>query len=112
VAFSSSGLHDADFNEILLRSINSTISGLLGSGVLAALHTHLIKNYSVVPEQVPYRLDTLFDILENVLGIQSARTIGWAIARDFYSRIGLPFTATADFTLKDYIDRAKKELAK
>ncbi|HUK51540.1 MAG TPA: hypothetical protein VLV18_10920 [Terriglobales bacterium] len=65
----------------------------------------------MVQDEIPYQLDTLFGILENVLGVPSAKTIGWAIARDFYSRVGIPFKAKENYTLKDYLDIAKKNLA-
>ena len=100
-----------DFNATVLLSINDTISSLLGDSVLTALHTHLQENYGMVQEEIPYQIDTLFGILENVLGVPSAKTIGWAIARDFYSRVGIPFTAKENCTLKDYLEIAKKDLA-
>ena len=107
----SHGRGNTDFNATVLLAVNDTISSILGTAVLSALHTHLTENYRVLPEEIPYRLDTLFGVLENVLGVPSAKTIGWAIARDVYSRIGLRFTARENFTLKDYLEIAKKELA-
>jgi hypothetical protein len=99
---------EREFNAKLLKSIDQTLTDLLGQAVLEALHQHLRELYDVIPDEVPYRLETLFEVLEYTFGVTSTKTIGRAIARDFYARIGLRFTETENYSLRDYVEQAKK----
>ena len=103
---------EPDFNGKLRAAIDETIIDLLGKSVLAALQDHLLKHYAVTPDEIPYRLDTMFESLERVFGVTGARTIGWTIARKLYLKIGLPFVEHENYRLEDYIEDAKKMLSR
>jgi len=107
----SSSVPERDFNVKLLKSINDTISDLLGQAVLEALHQHLKELYDVIPDEIPYRLETLFEVLEYTFGVAATKTIGRAITRNFYAGIGLRFVDIENYGLQNYVEQAKKELS-
>lgn len=103
---------EREFDGKLLKSIDLTLSDLLGQAVLEALHRHLKELYDLIPDEVPYHLETLFEVLEYTLGVTATKTIGRAIARDFYARIGLRYVDIENYGLEDYVEQAKKELSR
>ena len=100
-----------DFNGTLNKAISETIAGVLGPNVLDTLYHVLEEKYSVTSDELPYRLETIWEILENGLGYDSSRTVGRSIARLFYSKVGLQFTAYPGWRLQEYVNDAKKRLA-
>jgi len=94
----------------LVESIDETITDLLGRAVVDALYVRLQTNHSISRDEVPYRLDTLFAILEKILGVRSSQTIAKAIARKVYLKLGLEFTGNPSHTLLEYVDQAKMKL--
>jgi hypothetical protein len=101
----------ADFHEKLQATIDDTITHLLGESVNEILREHLTKEYDLTPDKIPYRLDTFVDVLDIVFGVAGSRTIGWAIARDFSTKIGLRFVESENFRLQDYLDQVKKTIS-
>jgi len=99
-----------EFNEEVKRAIDGALFSLVGQGVLQSLYKHLEEHYDITPNEVPYRLDTLFKTLEHVFGVTGARTIGKAIARRLYFRFNLKFVDAQNSSLQDYLQQAKKEL--
>ena len=99
-----------DFNVTLRTAIDETIRGLLGQTVHEALLRRLEREYSVTSDELPYRLDTMFEILWKTFGVTGSKTIGRAIARNFYGKLGIQFVAKDDYTIKDYVDEAKTKL--
>ena len=98
-----------EFNDVLVESIDETITDLLSQAVVDALYAHLQTIYSISRDEVPYRLDTLFTALEKIFGT-SAQTITKAVAREFYLKLGLEFTGNPSRTLLEYVDEAKMKL--
>jgi hypothetical protein len=98
-----------EFNAEVKTAIDSTIEAVLGPKVLDTLYDALKQHYSIESDEAPYRLDTLFSVLENTFGFQGSRTISRAIARRVY---GLKFRELPNYRLQDYLDLAKKELDK
>jgi len=94
----------------LVESIDETITDLLGRAVVDALYAHLQTFHSISRDEIPYRLDTLFAILEKILGVRSSQTIAKAIARKVYLKLGLEFTGNPSRTLLEYVDEAKMKL--
>ena len=100
-----------DFNGTLRKAIDETIIGLLGQTVHGALLRRLEEEYSVTSDELPYRLDTMFEILWKTFGVTGSRTIGRAIARNFFGKLGILFIANEEYTIKDYVEEAKMKLA-
>jgi len=101
---------EPEFDRKLLAAIDETIVDVLGGKVLGALHEYLLKNYDVALDEIPYRLNTVIESLEVVLGVRGASTMGWMIAKRFYSKIGLRFTHNDNWGLEDYFQQAKRTL--
>jgi hypothetical protein len=100
-----------DFNDEVKQAIDGAIFGIVGQEVLRALHKHLREKYDVTPDEIPYRLDTLFGVLEDTFGVKGAKTLGNAIARRLYFRYNLQFGETEGYRLQDYVEQAKRQLA-
>ena len=96
-----------DFNETLSFAIDDTIREFLGTDVLLAVHEELRTKYDVSREGQPYRMDTIYEILENKFGIVGAKTIGPLIAEKFYEKLGLTFHNQEGYALFDYVQAAK-----
>lgn len=100
-----------EFNEEVKAAIDDAISTLLGPQVVKALYVHLKEHYDITSDELPYRLDTLFDALEKTFGVKGALTLGRVIARRFYARMDLQFAEIGNYKLQDYLEDAKIELA-
>jgi hypothetical protein len=101
-----------EFNDEVKRAIDGGISDIVGKNVVESLYKHLKEHYDIVPDEIPYRTDTLFETLEHTFGMAGARTLSRAIARRVYAQMGLPFIEPPDYRLQDYLEDAKKQLAK
>jgi hypothetical protein len=99
-----------EFNDILVESIDETITDLLSRAVVDALYAHLQTFHSISRDEVPYRLDTLFTILEKIFGVRGSQTLTKTIAKRFYLKLGLEFTGNPSRTLLEYVDEAKIKL--
>lgn len=99
-----------DFNGTLKKAINETIQSLLGPGVLEALYRVLAEKHSVTTEELPCRMEKLWEVLEQGLGHVSSRTVGRSIAKRFYSELGLQFVPNPEWTLLDYLEEAKRKV--
>lgn len=100
-----------EFNDEVKLAIDNVINTLLGQQVLRAVYDHLKEHYDVTGDEIPYRLDTLFDTLESTFGVKGALTLSRVIAKRVYARMGLRFIELPGYRLQDYLERAKKELA-
>jgi len=99
-----------EFNQALIEAFDEVVSELLGSDVLDSLYLALKNRYTVSKDELPYRLDTAYSMLEHVFGFKGVRTIGNRIARRLYERLSLEFNDD-DRTLLDYVEDAKRKLA-
>jgi acetylornithine deacetylase/succinyl-diaminopimelate desuccinylase-like protein len=100
-----------EFNDEVKLAIDDAISTILGPQVVKALYFHLKEHYDITSDEIPYRLDTLFDALEKTFGVKGALTLGRVIARRFYARMGLKFVELGNYKLQDYLEDAKIDLA-
>jgi len=65
--------------------------------------------YAVTRDELPYRTDTLFQVLETTFGVPGARTVGTQIAKRFYEKLELAFHRHDAYTLVDYVEDAKNK---
>ena len=100
------------FNEDLCWAIDDTIVQLVGHTVLDTVYVILRVKYDVRRDELPYRLDTLSQLLGNTFPVSMAGVIGIRIALKFYTRLGLTFHEHEGYTLLDYVQEAKFELAR
>jgi len=99
-----------DFNGQVKAALDSVIFSVTGSTVLDALYQHLKERYSVTPDEVPYRLNTVLAVLESVFGFTGTRTIGKATAKRLFQNYGLNFEDQFGYDLPDYVELCKKRL--
>ncbi len=100
-----------DFNQKVLKSIDDLLSELLGRRNLETLYAHLKDHYDIGPDEIPYRLSVLYQVLETKFDVIGAKTIGDDVARKLYGRLNLTFVQTPNYALEDYIEQAKKTLS-
>ena len=105
----NSARHATNFNSLLVECIHETILSLLSLQVAEALYAHLEDHYSIGRDEIPYRLETLLSTFEKIFG-PSGRIVGKAIAKRFYSRLGLKFEEATTKTLVEYVEQAKMML--
>lgn len=99
-----------EFNDLLVESIDESITVLLSRQVVDALYLHLQTTHSISRNDVPYKLDTLCTTLQKTIGPPSAQTLGKAIAKRFYLKLQLEFTNHPNRTLLEYVDEAKTKM--
>ena len=83
---------------------------MLGKTVLIALYGALERRYNVTRDELPYRTDTLFQVLETTFGVHGAKTVGTRIAEKFYRKLDLTFNRHDSYTLVDYVEDAKTKM--
>ena len=80
--------------------------------MLPPLYDALEKQHAITRDELPYRLETFYSVLENVFGLRGSRTIENRIIRKFYHSLDLPFGTVDGYTLKDYVDAAREKIGK
>lgn len=104
-------VHRTDFNDLLIKSVEETISEILGASVTSAFWYHYQAFLGISREEMPYRLETLFQTLKGTFGI-GGETLGRSIVRKLYSKAGVPLNYVPDRPLADYVEELKETLAK
>jgi hypothetical protein len=99
-----------DFNEEVASAIDVTLSEVLGERVLVLLYKWLKDHYDISPDEIPHRLPTVIQVLEEVFGVVGARAIGPGVAKRLYSQLGLRFVERSNWTLENYIEEALRSL--
>jgi hypothetical protein len=99
----------SDFNKTLIESTDEGVKSLFSQKVVDALHSNLKNKRSITPDAVPDQLQTLHIVLEKYFGL-GALTVEKAIARSFYSKLGLRFQGVGTYQLEDYVENARNKL--
>jgi hypothetical protein len=97
---------EKDFNSLLVKCIHETISSLLSSQVAEAIYHGLDTRYAVRKDDIPSNLDVLLSVIKEAFG-PSSNVIGKAIAKRFYSQLGLEFVDNQTKTLIEYVEQAR-----
>jgi hypothetical protein len=97
-----------EFNAEVKIAFDQAVLNILGEEVLGSLYMHLQNYRRISPDEVPYRLDSLFDTLQHTFGVAGARTLSRAIAKRIYLKFHLSFPDTPSYRLQDYIEQAKR----
>lgn len=80
---------------------------VLGEIVRETIYQRIESTHQVRREEIPEKLGTFHKALQVVLGAP-VKVIETLIAKDFYARLSLNFTAHNDWTIVEYFDNAKK----
>lgn len=86
-------------------AVEKSIIDLLGAKILSNICDILYRRYDIIPEELPYRLDTLYDVLSKTTGETAAKAFTRTVARRLYAtleigelrRIGGELDLTATF---------------
>src|SRR5208282_4203210 len=100
-----------DFNRVLDQAIKESITEMLGSNVLTALYASLEKFHNITSNMLANRIDVMYSILEGLFGDKNARIIGKRIAPRLYDKLDLPFEEKMGFSLLNYVEAARKQIA-
>ena len=98
------------FNELLSESIEEAVKEVLSSQVLEALYNNLEQQHAITRDELPYRLPTLYHVLEQTFGLRGAKSIGKVAAKKFYARMNLEFIDKQEYTLYEYLEEAKQKV--
>ena len=90
-----------EFNDEVRLAVDEALHGVLGEKVLKALYDHLIQHYDITANEIPYRLDTLFTILESTFGVKGALTLSRVIAKRVYTKMGLRFIELPNYDFRN-----------
>jgi len=99
-----------EFNEIVQVAVERTVAEVLGAMALESIVKVLRDQYDVSRDELPYRSETLYRVLEENYDVFGAKTLGTVIARKLYSSLGLEFETHDGYSLTDYIEMAKSRL--
>ncbi|HKM77596.1 MAG TPA: hypothetical protein VJZ03_00845 [Candidatus Bathyarchaeia archaeon] len=99
-----------EFNKLFCQAIDQSISEMIGSSGLSSLYSALENYYSITRDELPYRLETVYSVLESVFGIKVTHTIEKRIVRRFYDTLDIPFTKIVGYTLQDYVEAVRKRI--
>ena len=99
-----------DFNRVFLETVDEVISEMLDREVLRSLYIALENRYDVTKDEIPYRLETAYKILEDVFGAQGSGTVTKRIAYRLYQKLDLEFEEVGGLRLMDYLEIAKRKL--
>ena len=69
---------------------------VLGVDGLRSVLTVLRDRYDVDRDELPYRVESFYKVLESDFEVYGAKTIGPEIARKFYAMLGLNFKSMTD----------------
>jgi len=71
----------------------------------------LRDKYDVNRDELPYRIDSVYQVLEDKFNVYGPKTLGTEIARKFYASLGLEFQVHDGYALSDYVEAAKSKLS-
>jgi hypothetical protein len=97
----------ADLEKILLEAVDE---GLLVPGeiVRTAIYERVERSYQVKREEIPEKLETFHEALQDMLGVSATKVMEKLIAKNLYSRLELNFVEHHNWTLVDYVNHAKE----
>ncbi len=109
------GAYATNLDDLLLESIDETLSELLGRRAKEAVFDYIERNCFVSREEIPGHLPEFKRVLEQTFG-KGYRTIVKVIAKKLYFKLGWVFTDVSSYELADYLEvitaRLARELAK
>jgi hypothetical protein len=79
----------------------------MGPGVKESLYAYFENNYGISRSAIPKQLDEFVLALTKSFGVLGARTLGRAIVKRLYNKLGLTFTEREYYSLIDYVREAK-----
>ena len=98
---------EREFEKCLLDSIDEGLTEIIGEWFKGTFYKLIEQKFQVTRSSLPNRLDILTSALSAALGNGAGAVMGRAIAKRFYSRLGLRFVQNPNHSLQDYVTDAK-----
>ena len=98
-----------DFGQILLGSVNESISVALGQPITPELSHHLQAYLSLSVDEMQDNVDLLFSSLRDSFGIHGD-DIRKMVVRRMYQKAGIPFYEVAGTHMIQYVHELKRKL--
>jgi len=86
---------------LLLESIDDTLTDILGTRVRETIYDHLERNRRIGRTEIPDRLNEFLSSLHETIGMGN-ETVGGAIAKTMYRKLGWEFIDVRGYQLSDY----------
>jgi len=101
-----------DFNNVICSAIDDTVREVLGERILHDMYETLGNQYGIGRDELPYRNDTMYQVLETKYSVPGANTMAPLIAEKLYAKLGLTFYVIEGYALRDYIRDAELKITK
>lgn len=98
-------------DDLVLESLDEVLADLLGKKCKEAIYDHLERNYSIAREKIPENLQKFFELLEETFG-RGSKTIGNAVIRKLFEKLGWEFGEVGSFEFFDYLDAMRARIAR
>jgi hypothetical protein len=100
-----------DFDKLLIETIDLRLTDLFGVEGKEMAYRYLANHHALVKNDIPQKTDYFESCLVQLFGF-CGKTIGRAIAKKFYSSLGLAFPNRLDYPFHEYIDNARHRIMK
>ena len=97
-------------DDLVLESVDEVLADLLGRKCKEAIYDHLERNYSIAREKIPKNLQKFFELLEETFG-RGSKTIGKAVIRKLFEKLGWEFAEIGPFEFFDYLEAIRARIA-
>jgi hypothetical protein len=98
-------------DDLVLESVDEVLADLLGRKCKEAIYDHLERNYSIDRENIPKNLQKFFELLEETFG-RGSKTIGKAVIRKLFEKLGWEFGEVGPFEFFDYLNAIRARIAR
>ena len=98
-----------NFTQILLESVNESISVALGRPITPELNHHLQAYIGLSVDEMQDNVDLLFSSLTDSFGIRGS-DIRKMVVRRMYQKAGIPFYEVAGTHMIQYVHELKRKL--
>ncbi len=95
----------------IAESIDEVLGELLGIRAKEAIYDTLERSHSIARESIPSNLEKLFELFDQTFG-RGSRTIGKAIMRKLFEKLGWRFVEVGGFEFFDYLEAVRSRLAR
>ncbi|MGD8505695.1 MAG: hypothetical protein PVF15_03420 [Candidatus Bathyarchaeota archaeon] len=99
-----------NFRRALIEAVDSGLQSF-GESPRSAIYFHLERNLKLRREEIPEKVKSFHEGLENIFG-SGSRAVETIIVRDLYTKLGLEFEERIDFKFQDYVRQALKQFEK
>jgi hypothetical protein len=101
-------MNPKDFKKVFIEAVDNGLL-TLGESPRSAIYFHLERNWQLKREEIPEKVESFLEGLENIFG-PGSRVVERIIVKNLYTRLGLKFEEKRNFEFQDYVKQALKQL--